>query len=225
MMPLQESPPRGDADILREVVDRLERDPRCHDARVGVAVDAAVVTLTGEVPSVAFKHHVEQAVHRVPGVLALASELVAVRPEAHARDDHDLARTVAARLRAETDVPLGELEVTVSGAAVTLEGRVDWPYQRERAGRIVAELPGVGRVDNRIRLVERVRAYDVRCAVAAELQRQAARTAGRVRLEVMDNRVTLEGAVRSAREKDDVERAAWSVSGVLEVRNRLAVDA
>jgi len=157
-----------------------------------------------------------------PGVIAVASELVAVRPEKHARDDHDLARAAASVLRAEGCC---DLEVPVSQAAVTLEGRVDWPYQRARAARAVAEVPGVERVENRIRLVERVSAWDVKRGIEGELQRQAARTARRIRVELADNRVTLTGAVRSTKERDDVERAAWSVSGVLEVRNRLEIRA
>ena len=218
-----ESPPRPDADVLHDVVDRIEHDSRCRDARIGVSVDADVVTLTGEVPSAALKRHLEHAVHRVPGVLAVASELVAVHPEAHARDDHDLARAAAAVLRAEPNVSLRDLEVTVSHAVVTLEGRVDWPFQREQAARAIAEVPGVERVENRVRLVERVAAWQVKRGIAAELQRQAARTARRIQVELDDNRVTLEGRVRSAKERDDVERAAWNVSGVLEVRNRLEI--
>jgi osmotically-inducible protein OsmY len=220
MIQLNESPPRPDAEVLHDVVDRLERDARCRDARVGISVDADIVTLTGEVGSVALKHHLEHAVHRVPGVLAVASELIAVRPEKHDRDDHDLARATAAVLRAEGYC---DLEVTVSQAVVTLEGRVDWPYQRARAARAIAEVPGVARVENRIRLVERVSAWQVKRGIEGELQRQAARTARQLKVELEDNRVTLSGRVRSARERDDVERAAWNVSGVLEVRNRLEI--
>ena len=223
MILLEKGPSRPDAEVLHEVVDRLERDSRCRDARVGVSVDADVVTLTGEVASVALKRHLEHAVHRVPGVLAVASELVAIRPAAHARADHDLARAAAALLRAEPNLPYADLEVTVSHAVVTLEGRVDWPYQRDHAARAVGELPGVERVENRIRLVERVAAWQVRRGIAAELQRQAARAARGIHVELEDNRVTVTGRVRTARERDDVERAAWGVSGVLEVRNRLEV--
>src|SRR5690349_8926734 len=101
MILLDSAPTRPDTEVLHEVVEKLERDPRFREARVGVSVDADVVTLTGEVESVALKHRLEHAVHRVAGVVAVASELVAVRPEQHARDDHDLARAAAAALRDE----------------------------------------------------------------------------------------------------------------------------
>ena len=220
---MHEAPGRPDADVLREVVDRLEQDGRCRDARVGVAVDDDVVSLTGEVASLAIKRDLEHAVHRVAGVRAVASELVAVRPEAHARDDHDLARAAASALRAHDGLPCGAIEITVSHGVVELEGRVDWPFQRERIEQAIAELPGVRRVDNRIRLVERVRAWDVRRALGAELQRRAARVARGIRVDVDDNRATLTGRVRSPEERDAAERAAWSVHGVLEVRNGLEV--
>jgi osmotically-inducible protein OsmY len=217
--------PRPDKEVLHDVVARLEADSRCKDVRVGVAVDHDVVTLTGEVGSLSVKRHVEHLVGRLPGVLAVASEVVAIRPEEHRRDDHDLARSVARVLRAEPKVPCENLEVTVSRGVVTLEGRVDWPYQRTQAVLTVGELPGVERVEDRIRLTERVSRPDVRHGIEAALQREAARIARGIHLELNDNRVTLTGTVRNAKEKDDVERAAWQVKGVLDVRNRLDVQA
>jgi len=217
--------PRPDAEVLHDVVERLEKDSRCKDVRVGVTVDHDVVLLTGEVRSLAVKRHVEHLVQRLPGVIAVASEVVAVRPEAHRRDDQDLARSVARALRAEPKLSCEHLEVTVSRGVVTLEGRVDWPYQRRQAVLTVAELPGVERVEDRIRLTERVSRHDVRQGIEGTLQREAARTARGIHMELDDNRVTLTGAVRTAKEKDDVERAAWQVNGVLDVRNRLEVQA
>jgi len=217
--------PRPDAEVLHDVVERLERDSRSKGARLGVAVDDDVVVLTGEVQSLAVKRHVEDLVRRLPGVVAVASEVVAVRPEEHRRDDHDLARSVARVLRAESKVPCENLEVTVSRGVVMLAGRVDWPYQRTQAVRAAAELPGVERVEDRIRLTERVSRHEVRQGIEGALQREAARIARGIHVELIDNRVTLTGAVRTAKEKDDVERTAWQVKGVLEVRNRLEVRA
>ena len=224
MSPIKDAP-RPDADVLHDVVEGLVKDPRCKDVRVGVAVDDDVVTLTGEVRSLAVKRHVEQLVQRLPGVLAVASEVVAVRPEAHRRDDHDLARSVARMLRAEPKVPCANLEVTVSRGVVTLGGTIDWPYQRAQAVRAVAELAGVERVEDRIRLAERVSRHEVRQGIEGTLQREAARIARGIHMELSDNRVTLTGTVRTPKEKDDVERAAWQVRGVLDVRNRLDVQA
>lgn len=220
---LHEPPHRPDADVLHDVVERIEEDSRCRNARVGVTVVDDVVALTGEVASLAQKRRVELVAHRVAGVRAVASELIAVSPESPGRNDCDLARDVAARLRVRANPDGVPLVVTVSHGVVTLEGRVDWPYQRQQAVEAVADLAGVDHVEDRIRLTERVAAWDVRRGIAAELQRQAARAAHGVRVDVEDNRVTLDGRVRSAQEKIGIERAAWGVSGVLDVRNRLEV--
>lgn len=220
---LHEGPPRPDVDVLKDVIDRLEHDSRCRDARVGVAVADDVVSLTGEVATVALKREIEHAVHRVAGVRAVVSELVAVRPEAHVRDDGDLARAAANVLRAQPNLASAEVEVTVSHGIVTLDGCVDWPFQRTQVVAAVADLPGVVRVEDRIHLTERVRAFDVRRAIAAALQRRASRVARGIRVELADNRVTLTGCVATGEEKDDIERASWGVEGVLDVRNRVEV--
>jgi osmotically-inducible protein OsmY len=224
-MSLLHDVPRPDGDVLHDVVERLQNDSRYNDVRVGVAVDHDVVTLTGEVRSLAVKRHVEHLVQKVPGVVAVASEVIAVRPEARLRNDFDLARSAARVLRAEPHLPYENLEVTVSRGVVTLEGAVDWPYQRAQIVRAIAELPGVERVEDRIHLTERVSRHDVRKGIEGTLQRQAARIARGIRIELDDNRVTVTGSVRTAKEKDDVERAAWQVKGVLDVRNRLEVQA
>jgi osmotically-inducible protein OsmY len=222
---LHEAPPRPDAEVLHEAVDRLERDTRFRTARVGVSVDHDVVMLTGEVESLAAKRHVEHLVHAIPGVVAVASEVVAVRPGDPRTADHELARAAAELLRAEPNVSSEDLEVIVSHGVVRLEGRVDWPYQRAHAVRAIGELSGVERVENRIRLTERVKRHDVRRGIEAAMQAEATRTARRIQVALDDNRVTLTGTVRTLKERDDVERAAWHVTGVLDVCNRLEITA
>jgi osmotically-inducible protein OsmY len=101
---------------------------------------------------------------------------------------------------------------------------VDWPYQRDHATRAVQDLVGVERVENRIHLRERVTRGDVRRRIESALQRNAAVAAHRIQVELEDNRATLTGRVQSLAEKETAERAAWNVSGVIGVDNRLVVD-
>jgi osmotically-inducible protein OsmY len=55
----------------------------------------------------------------------------------------DLAVTVTRALEWDAQVPVEKLEVTVSKGWVTLQGEVEWEYQRRAAERAVRDISGV----------------------------------------------------------------------------------
>jgi osmotically-inducible protein OsmY len=65
--------------------------------------------------------------------------------------------------------------------------------------------------------------YDVAQRIKAALHRTAEFEAKRVEVTARDGNVVLTGTVRSWPERADIERAAWSASGVMSVDDRLAV--
>ena len=65
--------------------------------------------------------------------------------------------------------------------------------------------------------------YDVAQKIKAALHRGADADAQKVHVAELNGRVVLTGTVRSWPERADVERAAWSASGVTAVDDRLAV--
>jgi osmotically-inducible protein OsmY len=65
--------------------------------------------------------------------------------------------------------------------------------------------------------------YDVAQRIKAALHRTADVEAKRVQVTASDGKVVLSGTVRSWPERADIERAAWSASGVTVVDDRLAV--
>lgn|SRR5215207_6493688 len=64
---------------------------------------------------------------------------------------------------------------------------------------------------------------DVAQRIKAALHRSADADAKKVQVTATDGKVMLTGTVRSWPERVDVERAAWSASGVTSVDDRLAV--
>jgi len=212
-----------DTALKQDILDELEFEPSVDATRIGVAVRDGVVTLSGHVGTFAQKLAMEEAVRRVKGVRGIAEE-VEVRAVGNdgVGDDEIAARALAA-LRWSTLVPEGRILVQVERGKVTLIGKLDWAYQKRGALDIVRGLRGVMSIVDRIELNERVATTDVRSAIEGALRRNAVLEGQAVTVAVEGNRVTLEGKVKSWRDRHLAEEAAWSVSGVTEVRDRLTV--
>jgi osmotically-inducible protein OsmY len=144
-----------------------------------VAVKDGVVTLSGRVPSYAEK----MAAARVTGVKAVANELeVGVSP-AEERTDEDIARAVANALTWNTAIPADKVKAQVSRGWVTLEGTVEWYYQKEAAERAVRPIRGVKGVTNNIVVKPTVSAAVVKSQIEAALKRSAEVDAQRITVE------------------------------------------
>ena len=212
------------AQLQNDVRAELSWDPCVHDKEIGVLAADGVVTLTGSVPSYAEKLAAEHAAERVTGVKAVANELVVTLTPMGQRTDADIARAVVNALSWDVHVPHVQIKAAVTNGWITLEGDVEWRYERDAALRAVQNLTGVrGVTDNIAVSPRRVSAYDVSRDIRQALERQADRTARQIHVETSGSVVTLSGTVPTFADRLAAERAAWSATGVSEVRDELAV--
>src|ERR1700759_2050638 len=128
---------KSDRQIREEVIHELRWDPQVTDPdAIGVAVKDGAVTLTGAVSTYAEKFAAVRAASRVYGVKAVADELT-VKPTGEPRDDSDIARAIAHILDNNTQIPEGKVHAQVRAGWVTLNGEVEWQYQRLEVERMV----------------------------------------------------------------------------------------
>lgn len=216
----------SDEEIQRRVLDELKWDPEVEPTDVGVAVKNGIVTLTGTVASYAMKFAAERAAKRVDGVKAVANDIQVKLPFEKTRTDTDIAEAAVNALKWDVEVPADRIKVTVHNGWVTLEGDVEWNFEREAAERDVRYLTGVKGVTNLIKVVGlrlKPTPSEVKTRIEDALTRSAELDAQRIQVDVKDGKVILRGSVRSWAEREEAEDAAWSAPGVTDVEDQIVV--
>jgi len=213
----------SDMQLKKHVEDELNWEPSVNGAAIGVAVKDAIVTLSGHVTSFAEKRAAEQAVLRIHGVRALANELEVRFLAGSQKTDEDIALTAASALLWHASIPKDRIKIQVSNGWITLEGTVDWQYQREAAESAVENLMGVQGVYNTVTVQPAHMHAEVQSQIEAALKRTAETKAQHISVSVQGSQVTLSGEMDSIVKKIAAERAAWNAPGVTWVQNNIEV--
>jgi osmotically-inducible protein OsmY len=214
---------RSNAEIEEDVKAELEWNPDLDAIDIAVSVKSAVVTLAGFVKSYTDKYEAEAAAKRVAGVVAVANDLEVRMPSVDERPDPDVARDAAAAIKSQLPISSENIKIIVKNGWVTLEGEIEWQYQRQTAENIVRRIKGVKGVSNTILLKPRAEPEEVKRKIQEALRRSAEVDANRVEVEAHGSEVILKGTVRSWIEREEAERAAWSAPGVTKVEDRIVV--
>jgi osmotically-inducible protein OsmY len=214
---------KQDADLQHDVQEELRWDPSIHAAeRIGVSVKNGVVELDGHVDRVWDKYAAERAAMRVAQVKGVASEIKVDPPSSAIRTDEDIADAVSNHLEWNALVPK-TVKVQVTDGVVTLQGTVDWQFQKNEAEQGLRPLIGVKGILNKIMLNPKASAAGVKIKIEEALKRNAEIDARHIQVETSDGTVTLRGNVRSWVGRKEAEDAAWAAPGVTKIENRLTV--
>lgn len=214
---------KRDSELQRDVLDELAWEPSVDAAEIGVSVENAVVILNGTVKSLSQKWTAERAAQRVEGVRAVTDELVVKLPGDNQHGDADIARAAVDALDWNVSVPRNRIKLLIEHGSITLQGNVEYRYQKDAAEGAVRNLMGVKAVSNLIVIKPRVSPGDVKNQIQKALERSAQVDAQKISVEASDGKVVLRGDVRTWAEREDAERAAWAAPGVSGVQNEIRI--
>jgi osmotically-inducible protein OsmY len=215
---------RGDQDIQKDVVDELQWAPDVNDQDIAVKVTDGVVSLTGFVRNYLERNTAEFAAKRVLGVRAIANDIEVSLPSQDALPDPAIARDALAAIRRELPLFCEQLRVLVHQGHITLEGEVEWDFQRNAIERAVRGLKGVTAISNIIRIKPRIAPTDIKRRIEEAFHRSGAVDANHISVDANGGEVILRGKVRSWSEREEAQRMAWSAPGVAVVRNEILIE-
>ena len=214
---------KSDSEIERDVREELKWDPDLDAEDIAISVKDGVVTLAGFTRGYSDRLEAEHAAKRVAGVHAVANDIEVRLPSIDQRPDPDIARDAIASLKAQLPISHENIKVIVKDGWLTLEGTVEWQYQKTTAENAVRKVKGVKGVTNVMSLKPKVEPTDIQRRIQEAFKRNAEVDANRITVETHGSEVILKGTVRSWIEREEAERVAWSAPGITRVEDRIVV--
>ena len=215
---------KTDEILQKDVQEALKWEPQLHAAEIGVIAKNGIVTLTGTVDNYYKKNEAENAVKKVNGVKAIVEQIEVKQADSKSVNDNYIAEKILNVFKSNFSIPDEKIRLKIEKGWVTLEGDVNWNYQKEATKNAVIALIGVRGVTNNIRTRSDRNDFVKKSTIEKAILNSAALENDHIEVSVKNNEVKLSGLVNSFFEKEEAERIAWKIPGIWSVDNEIGVD-
>jgi osmotically-inducible protein OsmY len=216
---------KNNADLQKDVQDAIKWEPLLNAAEIGVTVKDGVVTLTGVVDNYTKKSEAEDAAKNVAGVKAVVEKIVVKFGSTYGKkNDNEIADEIVSAFKWNWRVPTDKIKVKVENGWITLDGELEYNYQRDTAMESVKDLLGVTGISNNISIKSISKENAEKADIESALKRNWSISENDIDVSVSGHNVTLSGIVDSLYQKKEAGRIASNAPGVWSVDNELIVD-
>jgi osmotically-inducible protein OsmY len=212
-----------DRDLKQRVLDELAWEPSLDESDVGVVARDGGVSLTGFVRSYAERCAAAAVTSRVIGIKMITNE-IRVHPVHTSPISDNIIACQAADILA-WDVRIGgqNLTVSVTGGWLTLQGEVDWHFQKCIAKHDICRVIGVVGVSNQIVVKPKTAMLNGGDTLKAAFARNRQFDAENIVATTDGSAITLTGLVRTYLSRAFAAQTAWSWPGVTQVHEMLTI--
>lgn len=215
---------KSNEELQIDVQDAIKWEPLLCAASIGVTAKDGVITLTGIVDSFRKKSEAEDAAKNVAGVKAVVEKIEIRLGIFGKRDDNEIAEEILNAFKWNWEVPMDKIKVKVEDGWVSLEGELQWNYQKNAAAKSLKNITGVKGIENNISIKSVTHELIEKEEIENALDRSWSINDTDIEVKVSGNNVTLYGTVHSFYQKDEASRIVWNAPGVSSVVNELTIE-
>jgi len=214
---------KNNQDLQKDVQDAIKWDPLLKSAEISVGAKDGLITLSGIVKSYPDKLQAETIAKSVCGVKAIVEHITVNTGNHDGISDEEIAKDILAALKL-IGVHSDHIQVQVEEGHVTLDGEVQYNFQKEASGNAAGNVKGIKILTNNISVKAETNNDLERKVVEHALLRYSSTADQNIRVKVSGNTITLNGAVYSFYQKEEAAKIAWNAPGVLMVNNELVIE-
>ena len=137
---------KDDNEIATEVLNAIKWNWEVPNDKVKLKVEKGWITLDGELSWNFQREAAKNAIKNLLGVTGVSNNIT-IKAESHDKIEKTKVEDALSR---NWSINTQDIDVTVSGTAVTLSGTVSSWYQKDEAGRIAWNTPGIWTVNNEL---------------------------------------------------------------------------
>ena len=211
--------------LLKDVQDALKWEPFLNAAEIAVTVKDGVVTLTGVVDNYTKRTEAVDIAKNVLGVKAVHENIEVVISNVYSKiNDNEITMASLNAFKWNCKLPNNKIKVTVENGWITLEGELEWNYQKEAAESAIQDFVGVTRLSNNIKIKSKFNENIQKSDIERALKRHWSIYENDIDLKISGHKATLTGKVDYWYQKEEAGRIAFNAPGVWALENELIVD-